>query len=134
MFQKSVSDVDKLIGVRIRQRRIAIGMSQEKLGTALGLTFQQIQKYEKGANRIGAGRLLKIAALLGIPVSFFFEQADPGIQASTSPGSHDFLVSAEGVELTQAFLQIDSPAMRRAIINLAKAAARDLEAIPSAAE
>ena len=78
MAKKAPNPTDKHVGARVRMRRMMLGMSQEKLGDALGLTFQQVQKYEKGANRIGASRLQQIAHILQVPVSFFFDGlADP---------------------------------------------------------
>src|SRR6266571_4043505 len=113
ILKKSPNPVDKHVGSRVRMRRMMLGMSQEKLGDALDLTFQQVQKYEKGTNRIGASRLLHIASILQVPVEFFFEGAP------TSPGqSHgrkgnstpdyvsDFLATSDGLSLTKAFMQI----------------------------
>src|SRR2546429_5690306 len=77
MSIKAPNPVDKYVGSRVRMRRLMLGMSQQKLGEALGLTFQQVQKYEKGINRIGAGRLQHIASIQQVPISFFFEDA-PG--------------------------------------------------------
>src|SRR5688572_2571155 len=84
MAKKAPNPTDKHVGARVRMRRMMLGMSQEKLGDALGLTFQQVQKYEKGANRIGASRLQQIAHILQVPVAFFFEGAPnvPGQQTS----------------------------------------------------
>src|SRR6185312_10394535 len=84
MAKKAPNPTDKHVGARVRMRRMMLSMSQEKLGDALGLTFQQVQKYEKGANRIGASRLQQIAAILQVPVAFFFEGAPaaPGFQQS----------------------------------------------------
>ncbi len=123
MTPKSTGPVDKFIGARIRLQRTAIGMSQEKLGDILGVTFQQVQKYEKGTNRVGASRLKSIADALGTPISSFFDQ--PGSTSSISDeasGIQGFLTSKEGVELARAFLKIESPAMRRALIDMARAA------------
>ncbi len=75
MAKKAPNPIDKHVGSRVRMRRMMLGMSQEKLGDALGLTFQQVQKYEKGTNRIGASRLQQISQILQVPVSFFFEGA-----------------------------------------------------------
>ena len=77
MVKKAPNPIDKHVGSRVRMRRMMLGMSQEKLGDALGLTFQQVQKYEKGSNRIGASRLQQISLILQVPVSFFFEGAPP---------------------------------------------------------
>ena len=125
MVTKSTGPVDKLIGTRIRLQRTAIGMSQEKLGDILGITFQQIQKYEKGTNRVGAARLQAIADALGVPVSFFFEQrSSVGDTPEGAPyGIQDLLTSKEGIELARAFLKIENPAMRRALVDMARAAA-----------
>ena len=85
MAKKAPNPIDKHVGSRVRMRRMMLGMSQEKLGDALGLTFQQVQKYEKGANRIGASRLQQISLILQVPVSFFFEgaPAPPGRPTGT---------------------------------------------------
>jgi transcriptional regulator with XRE-family HTH domain len=112
-------------------RRMIVGMSQEKLGEALGLTFQQVQKYEKGTNRIGASRLQQIAKVLGVPIEFFFEGApnvsSQGVVASdVAPGYvADFLSTSEGVQLTRAFVRITDPKIRRRLISLVKAMAGD---------
>src|SRR6187431_2424895 len=82
--KKAPNPTDKHVGARVRMRRIMLGMSQEKLGDALGLTFQQVQKYEKGTNRIGASRLQQISDILKVPVSFFFEGAPTGPGQSSS--------------------------------------------------
>ena len=84
MAKKAPNPTDKHVGARVRMRRMMLGMSQEKLGDALGLTFQQVQKYEKGANRIGASRLQQIAHILQVPVSFFFDGA-PNAPGSRGP-------------------------------------------------
>jgi transcriptional regulator with XRE-family HTH domain len=107
-------------------RRMMLSMSQEKLGDALGLTFQQVQKYEKGTNRIGASRLQQISGILQVPVAFFFEGAPevPGQRASglneaPSPAYvADFLASTDGLALTKAFMRISNPKLRRRIVDL----------------
>jgi transcriptional regulator with XRE-family HTH domain len=107
-------------------RRMMLGMSQEKLGDALSLTFQQVQKYEKGANRIGASRLQQIASILQVPVSFFFEGAPnpPGHHAhgmaeAPSPAYiSDYLATSDGLSLTKAFMRIKSSKLRRRIVEL----------------
>jgi transcriptional regulator with XRE-family HTH domain len=123
MSQKSPNETDKYIGARIRLRRTALGMSQERLGEILGLTFQQVQKYEKGTNRVGAGRLQAIADAFGVPISYFFEDR-PGSSGAFAhrPELEAFLSSRDGVELAEAFVKIESSAMRRALIDLARAA------------
>src|SRR5947209_11593557 len=108
MSTKAPNPVDKYVGSRVRMRRIMLGMSQEKLGEALSLTFQQVQKYEKGTNRIGASRLQQISNILGVPVSFFFD-GSPGSEAgdgtrgaadsSSSVHVVDFLSTTEGLQL-----------------------------------
>jgi len=110
-----------------------LGLSQEKLGESLGITFQQIQKYEKGTNRVGASRLQAISAILNVPVSFFFEDA-PGSsnQAGFAEDNEatyvvDFLNSNEGVQLTRAFTKISDPKVRRKIIDLVKSLAADAD-------
>jgi transcriptional regulator with XRE-family HTH domain len=126
--KKKPNPIDVHVGSRVRLRRNMLGMSQEKLGEALGITFQQIQKYEKGANRVGASRLQAIATVLNVPVSFFFEDA-PGesgevIRGLSEEGSTayvvDFLNSAEGLQLNRAFVKISDPKVRRKIIDLVK--------------
>lgn len=126
--KKKPNPIDVHVGSRVRLRRNMLGMSQEKLGEALGITFQQIQKYEKGANRVGASRLQAIATSMNVPVSFFFEDA-PGesgevIRGLSEEGSTayvvDFLNSAEGLQLNRAFVKISDPKVRRKIIDLVK--------------
>jgi transcriptional regulator with XRE-family HTH domain len=131
--------VDVHVGGRVRLRRMILGMSQEKLGEHLGLTFQQVQKYEKGVNRIGASRLFEVAHVLGVPVQFFYEDAPTTGSSSSSyalPGFAerpaesyvvDFLSSKEGLELNKAFVRIADPRVRRAIVDLARAMAGDVE-------
>jgi len=127
--KKSPNPVDVHVGSRVRLRRMMLGMSQEKLGEGLGITFQQIQKYEKGTNRIGASRLQHIARLLAVPVSFFFEDAPGGAQPQEgfAEESHsfvvDFLATNEGLALNRAFLQIRDARVRRKLIELTQALA-----------
>jgi transcriptional regulator with XRE-family HTH domain len=125
MSTKAPNPVDKYVGSRVRMRRIMLGMSQEKLGEALGLTFQQIQKYEKGTNRVGASRIQQISEILQVPVSFLFEGGPTGTTHSgsfsegTSPAYvSDFLATAEGLALTRAFTRIDDAKLRRSIVDL----------------
>lgn len=133
--KKKPNPVDIHVGSRIRLRRNMLGMSQEKLGESLGITFQQIQKYEKGSNRVGASRLQAIAGILSVPVSFFFEDA-PGqgpagakglAEDSSTSFVVDFLNSAEGLQLNRAFVRIPDAKIRRRIIDLVKALAADEE-------
>ena len=123
--KKAPNPTDKHVGARVRMRRMMLGMSQEKLGDALGLTFQQVQKYEKGANRIGASRLQQIAHVLQVPVSFFFEGApnvpgqQTGMAEAPSPAYvSDFLATSDGLALTKAFVRIKDPKLRRRIVDL----------------
>lgn len=113
MATKSATEVDKQVGARIRARREAMKVSQEKLGEALGITFQQIQKYEKGTNRVGASRLAQIAKTLDVPVSYFFDGLD------SSGGASDLLADPQVAKLLSAFKAIENEAMRRAIVDLA---------------
>jgi transcriptional regulator with XRE-family HTH domain len=124
--KKAPNPTDRHVGARVRMRRMMLSMSQEKLGDALGLTFQQVQKYEKGANRIGASRLQQISHILQVPVSFFFEGAPnaPGHQiASLSEAPSptyvsDFLATSDGLALTKAFMGIKDGKLRRRIVDL----------------
>jgi transcriptional regulator with XRE-family HTH domain len=124
MSTKAPNPVDKYVGSRVRMRRIMLGMSQEKLGEALGLTFQQVQKYEKGTNRVGASRIQQIAEILQVPVSFLFEGGPTGTanaDGGTSPSPSfvsDFLATAEGLALTRAFTRISDAKLRRSIVEL----------------
>jgi len=107
-------------------RRMMLKMSQDKLGQALGLTFQQIQKYEKGANRIGASRLQQLSQILQVPVTFFFDGAPEGseapydrpVSAPTPDYISDFLATSNGLTLARAFMRIKDPKMRRCIVEL----------------
>ena len=131
--KKQPNPIDIHVGSRVRLRRMMLGMSQEKLGEQLGITFQQIQKYEKGTNRIGASRLQHIARVLSVPVSFFFEDAPPTPTAEPSgmaePRSAnyivDFLSSSEGIQLNKAFVRIKDAKQRRRVIDLVRAMAGD---------
>jgi transcriptional regulator with XRE-family HTH domain len=126
--KKAPNPIDKHVGSRVRMRRMMLSMSQEKLGDALGLTFQQVQKYEKGTNRIGASRLQQISHILQVPVSFFFEGAPSagaptvradGLSDAPSPAYvSDFLATSDGLALTKAFMRIDNAKLRRRIVDL----------------
>lgn len=125
MVKKSPNPTDKHVGARVRMRRMMLGMSQEKLGDALGLTFQQVQKYEKGTNRIGASRLQQISQILQVPVSFFFEGAPAisndgkGFDEAPSPAYiSDFLATSDGLALTRSFMRIKDSKLRRRIVDL----------------
>jgi transcriptional regulator with XRE-family HTH domain len=132
MAKKAPDPTDKHVGARVRMRRMMLGMSQEKLGDALGLTFQQVQKYEKGANRIGASRLQQISHILQVPVSFFFDGAPnvpgqpEGLGEAPSPAYvSDFLATSDGLALTKAFMGIKNAKLRRQIVNLVEQIASD---------
>ena len=118
--KKQANPIDAQVGNRVRLRRMLIGMSQEKLGELLGLTFQQVQKYEKGVNRVGAGRLNRIAEALGIPVAAFFETnpsatlKDEG--SKTSP--LDMLAEPGAVRVLRAFTQLPEGPLRRSVLDL----------------
>jgi transcriptional regulator with XRE-family HTH domain len=129
---KTPHPIDKHVGARLRMQRMLIGMSQEKLGEALGITFQQIQKYEKGANRIGASRLQELARILNVAPAFFFEDAPSGgapaagfAEPSASSYLVDFLSTPEGLQLNKAFALIRDPKIRRSILDLVASLARD---------
>ena len=125
--KKRPNPVDVHVGARIRLRRNMIGLSQEKLGESLGITFQQIQKYEKGMNRVGASRLQAIGNILNVPVTFFFDDM-PG--QSDKPKGFDeesettdvvgFLNSSEGIQLARAFAKITDAKVRRKILDLVR--------------
>jgi transcriptional regulator with XRE-family HTH domain len=126
--------IDVHVGSRVRFRRMLLGMSQEKLGEKLGLTFQQVQKYEKGINRIGASRLFDLAQVLGVPVQFFYEEAPSGEPQPTMTGFAEkpaentiveFLRSRDGLELNKAFVRISDAKARRAIVDLVRSLAND---------
>jgi transcriptional regulator with XRE-family HTH domain len=129
--KKSPNPIDTHVGSRVRMRRMMLGMSQEKLGEQLGITFQQIQKYEKGTNRIGASRLQHIATILQVPVAFFFEDAPttptdvPTGFAEDRPGAYvtNFLTSSEGLALNRAFVRISDGNVRRRIVELVESIA-----------
>ena len=125
LSKKAPNPVDKHVGSRVRMRRKMLAMSQEKLGTALGLTFQQVQKYESGANRIGGSRLQQISQILQVPIAFFFDDAPGASAASKSAESalslahvDDFVSSSEGLRLIAAFSRIESVTLRRRITSL----------------
>jgi transcriptional regulator with XRE-family HTH domain len=123
---KQPNSTDASVGQRMRLRRMLVGMSQDRLGELLDLTFQQIQKYEKGTNRIGAGRLFELAGILGVPISFFYEDADANAQAGgfaegeEPPPVMEFLASGEGVQLNIAFMRIKDVKVRKCILHLVR--------------
>jgi len=144
--KKVPNPIDRHVGSRVRMRRVMLGMSQEKLGESLGLTFQQVQKYEKGTNRIGASRLQQISRTLDVPPAFFFDGAPTldavpvqgGVQLRVAEDSgstyvSDFLSTSEGLHLNMAFARIHDPKVRKRIIDLVVALA-DAEQAPDAAD
>ena len=125
MAEKAPNPIDRHVGSRVRLRRMMLNISQEKLGDALSLSFQQVQKYEKGTNRIGASRLQQIAYTLQVPASFFFEGAphppghSGGMGEAPSPAYvSDFLATSDGLSLAKAFMRIKSSKLRRRIVDL----------------
>jgi transcriptional regulator with XRE-family HTH domain len=130
MAGKKPNPVDAHVGSRVRLRRMLLGMSQERLGESMGLTFQQVQKYEKGVNRIGASRLFQISKILDVPVQFFFEEAPytgdgSAARGLAEPSSEafilEFLNSREGLELNRAFVKIGDAKVRKSVVDLVRA-------------
>jgi transcriptional regulator with XRE-family HTH domain len=127
MPRGGLNPIDKHVGSRVRMRRLMLAMSQSTLADALGLTFQQVQKYEKGANRIGASRLQHISQILQVPVPFFFEGAPAASAGPVAPAPADalsssyvadFLATSDGLSLVKAFMSIEDTKPRRAIVRL----------------
>ena len=125
MVKRAPSPVDKHVGTRVRMRRMMLGMSRERLSDDLGLTWQQVQKYENGKNRIGASRLQHISHILQIPVPFFFEGAPhlPGqseeiVDAPWPAYVSEFVATTDGLALTKAFMRVKDPRLRRRIVEL----------------
>jgi transcriptional regulator with XRE-family HTH domain len=135
MVKRNPNPIDVHVGSRVRMRRMLIGMSQEKLGEQLGLTFQQVQKYEKGSNRVSASRLYQMGRILGVNVQYFFDElphssasAVPEMGFAESAGEPiimDFLTSSEGLQLNKAFTQIKDPSVRRKVVELVRTLAGD---------
>ena len=129
--KKVPNPVDKHVGSRVRMRRKMLAMSQEKLGAALGVAFQQVQKYEKGTNRIGASRLQQMSDILQVPVEFFFEGAPNALEPHGSGSAlsmveiDDFVSNSDGLRLIGAFMRIDNAALRRRIVMLVQEIAGD---------
>ena len=129
MAGKKPNPVDAHVGSRVRLRRMLLGMSQERLGESMGLTFQQVQKYEKGVNRIGASRLFQISKILDVPVQFFFEEAPHAdgapargmAEADSETFILEFLNSREGLELNRAFVKIANSKVRKSVVDLVRA-------------
>jgi transcriptional regulator with XRE-family HTH domain len=125
LLQKPINPVDLYVGARVRLRRKFLGLSQQMLAEGVGLTFQQIQKYERGANRISASKLFEISKLLKVPVASFFEGYDTDEYESlydnqSERSAHAFLMSTEGVEIAQAFPRIVSRNTRRKLLELVR--------------
>jgi transcriptional regulator with XRE-family HTH domain len=127
VVKKSVNPIDTHVGSRVRMRRLMLDMSQEKLADALGLTFQQVQKYEKGTNRIGASRLQQISNILKVPVAFFFDDApQPGKQLDQSKTAITrLLATPDGLALVTAFSKIKNTKVRRSVVQLVEHVADD---------
>src|SRR5690242_3044722 len=130
--------IDVHVGTRVRLRRTLLGMSQEKLGEAIGLTFQQVQKYERGANRVGASRLYDLSRVLDVPVSYFFEEFGDALptsngngEAAGDPYQANPMMKRETLELVRAYLRISDPQIKRRVFELTKALA---SAYPSEVE
>lgn len=138
--KRTPNPIDQYVGARIRMRRIILGMSQERLGDAIGLTFQQIQKYEKGINRIGASRLQQVGHVLNVPVEFFFEGAPSQIDGTrlddgfgegmTASYVTEFMSTNEGIHLMQAFMRIKDAKIRRRIVDLIEVMAAEGVSFP----
>lgn len=130
--------VDVHVGARVRLRRTLLGLSQEKLGDALGLTFQQVQKYERGVNRIGASRLYALSHVLDVPVSFFYEEMPAALAqgiphrtvggaARTAASNYDAgtMSSRETMELVKAYYRIEDPRKRRRVLDMLRSFGND---------
>ena len=128
---RAANPVDVHVGTRVRLRRQVLKMSQERLGDKLGVTFQQVQKYERGSNRIGASRLWKISEVLEVPINFFFDGLSDSFangefaEDDQMPIVYEFINSTDGVSLAKAVSQIRSKAVRRQLLELARAMAKD---------
>lgn len=131
MNKKTPNPIDIFVGSRVRLRRLMVGMSQEALADRLGVTFQQVQKYEKGTNRISASRLQAISDVFRVPPSFFFQDDDNAVAtagAALETGDvSTFVSSKEGLDLNRAFLKIEDASVRKSIISLATALSKASE-------
>lgn len=121
--------VDVHVGKQLRMRRVMLGLSQETIGKAIGVTFQQVQKYERGVNRMGASRLYDFAKYLTIPVSYFFEGLEgmpaTGVAEEPAPFEHDKMASRETLEMMRAYYRISDPNVRKRLFDMIKALAND---------
>lgn len=130
---RQINPIDIHVGSRVRDRRVRLAMSQGKLGEYLGLTFQQIQKYEKGGNRIGAGRLLLVARVLGVEIAYFYEGIEPGLSGAEPRSAEEqsarlvteFVSSSDGAHLIRAFTKITDAKIRKRVVNLVKSLAQE---------
>lgn len=136
MSAKVPNPIDAYVGSRVRTRRLMLGMSQERLAEQIGVTFQQVQKYEKGTNRIGASRLQAIAGVLAVPVAFFFQQDNSQPLNTDGLGAingledlSEFLTSKEGLNLNKAFMKINDPSIRQSVLTLIKSLANASEPV-----
>ena len=136
MAKKQPNPIDVRVGQRVRLRRMTLGVSQEKLGDSLGVTFQQVQKYEKGTNRVSASRLQHIARTLSVPVAYFFDDLPEPKQPSTDTETDaavnsvmDFVSSPDAFRLNKALLRIKDAKVRRAVIDLLRAMGEEQEGI-----
>ena len=125
-------DIDTHVGKRLRLRRTMMGLSQEVVAKAVGITFQQVQKYEKGVNRIGAGRLFEVSRILNVPVDFFYEglsgaAGQPGASENESAPVMEFVSSGEGLQLSLAFMKIKDTKVRKRVLDLVKSLAEEEE-------
>lgn len=139
MAKKDPNPTDKHVGSRVRMRRMMLGMSQEKLAEGLDLTFQQVQKYEKGTNRIGSSRMMQIASILQAPVAWFFEGAPgEGVEAAANGAPSpailtDFLATSDGLSIARNFMSIADPKLRRRIADLVEQIAENENPVRRAA-
>lgn len=127
--------IDRHVGLRIRMRRKELGMTQEKLAQALGLTFQQVQKYERGANRVSASKLWEMARALKAPVAYFYdglgEDAETQTSGSSFTNAQDFLLTSEGIELAATFPRISRGRLRRKVLELVRLMAEEEDVVPA---
>ena len=126
-FEAGPNPIDRHVGLRIRLRRKELGISQEKLAESIGLTFQQVQKYERAANRVSASKLWEVARALETSISYFYEglPTDGELRYQAGPKLEDFLLTTEGMELARYFPQIQQSGVRRQIVELVRTMASD---------
>ncbi|ESQ90299.1 Cro/Cl family transcriptional regulator [Asticcacaulis sp. AC460] len=132
MDESRVHPIDVHVGSRVRMRRKFMGISQQVLGDSIGLTFQQVQKYERGSNRISASKLWHIGQVLKVPIDYFFDGFAGGEDPQDAPGGTEaainaFLTTSEGIELAEVFPKVSGPKLRRKVLDLVKALADDAE-------